>query len=74
MNQADIKLQGYQNSDGFNFPELCEFDPAEEKDSSWLISFVDILSLLITLMVLLLSFSHMTQPETSQRITVLNGD
>ena len=72
MNQAEIKSPDQQYG-SFNFPELCEFDPAEEKDSSWLISFVDILSLLITLFVLLLSFSHLTRHDTTPRITVANA-
>jgi chemotaxis protein MotB len=72
MNQADIKSPDQQYG-GFHFPELCEFDPAEEKDSSWLISFVDILSLLITLFVLLLSFSHLTRHDTTPRISVANA-
>lgn len=70
MNQTDIKPAEHYQYGGFNFPELCEFDPAEEKDSGWLISFVDILSLLMTLFVLLLSFSHLTQPETAHRATI----
>jgi chemotaxis protein MotB len=73
MNRADIKSADHYQYGGFNFPELCEFDPAEEKDSSWLISFVDILSLLITLFVLLLSFSHLTQHETTQRLKLANA-
>ena len=68
MNPTDLKVTNPYKLDAFNFPELCEFDPAEEKDSSWLISFVDILSLLITLFVLLLSFSQMTRHETPKNV------
>lgn len=70
MNPTDIKVPDLYQSEAFNFPEICEFDPAEEKDSSWLISFVDILSLLITLFVLLLSFSHMTRHATPQNVPI----
>jgi chemotaxis protein MotB len=70
MNSTDIKVTDLYQSEAFNFPELCEFDPAEEKDSSWLISFVDILSLLITLFVLLLSFSHMARHAASQNVPI----
>ena len=69
----DIETVPQHQYGGFNFPELCEFDPAEEKDSSWLISFVDILSLLITLFVLLLSFSHLTRPETPHQVTLASA-
>ena len=72
MNQSEIR-SAEQQYGGFNFPELCEFDPAEEKDGGWLISFVDILSLLITLFVLLLSFSHLTRHDTTPRIAVANA-
>lgn len=67
MDRTDTKSPGSLQYGGFNFPELNEFDPAEEKDSGWLISFVDILTLLITLFVLLLSFSHFTRHETPRR-------
>ena len=70
MNPMDHKVPDLYQYEAFNFPELCEFDPAEEKDSSWLISFVDILSLLITLFVLLLSFSHMARHETPQNVPI----
>ena len=70
MSPADLKSQHSYQYGTFSFPELAEFDPAEEKDSSWLISFVDILSLLITLFVLLLSFSHLTQQESADRVTI----
>ena len=70
MNQTDLKVPDLYKHEAFNFPEICEFDPAEEKDNSWLISFVDILSLLITLFVLLLSFSHMTRHDTPQNIPI----
>jgi chemotaxis protein MotB len=70
MHHADIKPPAEQHYAAFIPPELCEYDPAEEKDSGWLISFVDILSLLITLFVLLLSFSHASRPQTPHRVTV----
>jgi chemotaxis protein MotB len=70
MNPTDLKVPNLNQYGAFNFPELCEFDPAEEKDSSWLISFVDILSLLITLFVLLLSFSHMARHETPKNVPI----
>jgi chemotaxis protein MotB len=73
MNPLDIKSSAQNHFGGLNLPEICEFDPAEEKDSSWLISFVDILSLLITLFVLLLSFSHLTRQETTHPIKVASA-
>jgi len=45
--------------------EHAEPDTAEEKESGWLISFVDILTLLLTLFVLLLAFNHISRPEMS---------
>jgi chemotaxis protein MotB len=45
--------------------EHAEPDTAEEKESGWLISFVDILTLLLTLFVLLLAFNHISQRKTS---------
>ena len=51
-----------------NPPENLEHDQSEERDGGWLISFVDILTLLLTLFVLLLSFSHFSQQtETRQK-------
>ena len=73
MSPADLKSQQSYQYGALNFPELGEFDPAEEKDSSWLISFVDILSLLITLFVLLLSFSHLTQQASAARVTIADA-
>ena len=70
MSPADLKVPDLHRSEVFNFPEICEFDPAEEKDNSWLISFVDILSLLITLFVLLLSFSQMTRHAKPQNVPI----
>jgi len=70
MNPTDLKVPDLYRSEAFNFPEICEFDPAEEKDNSWLISFVDILSLLITLFVLLLSFSQMTRHAKPQNVPI----
>ena len=50
----------------------CErFDPASvpdaEADAGWMISFVDILMLLLTLFVLLLAFHASRQPETAEK-------
>lgn len=73
MKNADIKAQDHYLLGGFNFPELSEFDPAEEKDSSWLLTFVDILSLLITFFVLLLSFGHVIPSNTTQRVTMVKA-
>jgi len=70
MKPTDIKAPDLYQFETFNIPEICEFDPAEEKDSSWLISFVDILSLLITLFVLLLSFSHMKPHAIPQNVPI----
>ena len=70
MKPTDFKVPDLYQFEAFNFPEICEFDPAEEKDNSWLISFVDILSLLITLFVLLLSFSHMTRHARPQNVPI----
>ena len=70
MNPTDLKVPGLYQYETFNFPEISDFDPAEEKDTSWLISFVDILSLLITLFVLLLSFSHMTRHTATQNVPI----
>jgi len=46
-----------------NLPDPVEHDPMEEKESGWLISFVDILTLLLTLFVLLLAFNQLSQRE-----------
>jgi chemotaxis protein MotB len=52
-----------------NPPENPEQDQSEDKDGGWLISFVDILTLLLTLFVLLLSFSHFSQQTETRRKT-----
>jgi chemotaxis protein MotB len=73
LKRSVIKTQERNLLDGFNLPELSEFDPAEEKDSSWLITFVDILSLLITFFVLLLSFGYVVPSNTTQRVTIVKA-
>ena len=73
MKNVDIKAQEQFLLGDFSFPELNEFDPSEEKDSSWLITFVDILSLLITFFVLLLSFGHVIPSNTTQQVTMVKA-
>lgn len=51
---------GYPGRTAF---EPAESDPAEDRDSGWLISFVDILTLLVTLLVLMLALSHVPHHE-----------
>ncbi len=44
-----------------NLPDVDETDPTEEKESGWLVSYVDILTLLLTLFVLLLAYHPQSQ-------------
>jgi len=67
MERADANSPGSHQYGGFTFPELGESDPAEEKDNGWLISFVDILTLLITLFVLLLAFNRAVPHQAPRR-------
>jgi chemotaxis protein MotB len=67
MERAHANSPGSHQYGGFTFPELSESDPAEEKDNGWLISFVDILTLLITLFVLLLAFNRAVPHESPHR-------
>lgn len=64
MDRVDVNSPGSYQYGKFNFPDLNEVDPAEEKDNGWLISLVDILTLLITLFVLLLAFNQAARRET----------
>jgi len=43
------------------FPDIDESDPTEETEGGWLVSFVDILTLLLTLFVLLLAYHPQSQ-------------
>jgi chemotaxis protein MotB len=70
MNSAvatSVPADQYPN---LNIPDVDESDPTEEKESGWLISFVDILTLLLTLFVLLLAYhpqSHLKQSLDAAR-------
>lgn len=52
-----------------NLPGPSEPDPTEERESGWLVSFVDILTLLLTLFVLLLAFNQISQQEQPRHTT-----
>ena len=57
-----------------DLPDVEESDPTEEKESGWLVSYVDILTLLLTLFVLLLAYhpqSHLKQVYEARTPTKL---
>jgi chemotaxis protein MotB len=45
----------------------ADHDPAEDRDNGWLIGFVDILTLLVTLLVLMLAISHSPRHDKPRR-------
>ena len=53
-----------QHYPDLNLPDHGESDTTEEKENGWLISFVDLLTLLLTLFVLLLAFNRISQHDT----------
>lgn len=42
----------------YNFAAACHVEPTEDRDAGWLLSFVDLLTLLLTLFVLLLAYTR----------------
>ncbi len=69
MGVANSKAPAANHYPDLNLAGPSESDPTEEKESGWLISFVDILTLLLTLFVLLLAFNQISQREQPRHTT-----
>jgi chemotaxis protein MotB len=69
MAVQSIKSREAQHYPDLNLPDHAEIDSEDDKGGGWLISFVDLLTLLLTLFVLLLAFNQISQSDTPRHIT-----
>jgi len=69
MNYLPAKPTETYEPVNLSLPELYEPDPSDDKVDIWLISFADILTLLLTLFVLLLALNQASQQEQAQLAT-----
>jgi hypothetical protein len=69
MAVQSIKSREAQHYPDLNLPDNTEIDSEDDKGGGWLISFVDLLTLLLTLFVLLLAFNQISQSDTPRHIT-----
>ena len=64
MNRSALDASRAYGHTGYSIPEPGDPDAVTDKDGGWLISFVDILTLLVTLFVLLLAFNQTSGKST----------